>query len=96
MFKNMRIGLRLGLSFAVVISFLILIGATAWWSIAQLQNDLVRATGKAPMNIHKVDSVLLELAAMKNKMDLAHAFSTKGDTNSQRTAKVQCKHHDQV
>jgi methyl-accepting chemotaxis protein len=41
MFKNMRVGLRLGLSFAVVISFFILIGATAWWSIAQLQNDLV-------------------------------------------------------
>lgn len=77
MFKNMRVGLRLGLSFAVVISFFILIGATAWWSIAQLQNDLVRATGKAPMNIHKVDSVLLELAAMKSQMDLAHAFPAK-------------------
>lgn len=82
MFGNMRIGLRLGLAFALVVLLLILVGLTGWWGAERLQHDLQTATGRVSDNIHKIDTMMLATAKMKT----AFAFTYSLPADAQNTA----------
>ncbi|WP_081576756.1 methyl-accepting chemotaxis protein [Acidithiobacillus thiooxidans] len=84
MFGNMRIGLRLGLAFTLIIVLLIIVGATGWWGAGRLQKDLEAATDKVAPNIHKVDSMMLATAKFKT----AFAFSYSLPSQAKQTAQI--------
>ncbi len=84
MFGNMRIGLRLGLAFALIVVLLIIVGATGWWGAGRLQKDLETATGRVSDNIHKVDSMMLATAKLKT----AFAFSYGLPGQAKQTAQT--------
>ncbi len=86
MFANMRIGLRLGLAFALVILLLMLVGATGWWGAGRLQKDLETATGRVSDNIHKIDSMLLATARMKAEFAFSYALPAEAPATAHKMA----------
>ena len=83
MFGNMRIGLRLGLAFALIIVLLIIVGATGWWGAGRLQKDLETATGRVSDNVHKVDSMMLATAKFKTAFAFSYSLPSQAKQTSQ-------------
>ncbi|PKY11185.1 hypothetical protein B1757_05755 [Acidithiobacillus marinus] len=91
MFGNMRIGLRLGLAFALVILLLILVGAAGWWGAGKLQHDLATATGTVSNNFHKIDDMMLATAKIKIAFAYSYGLPGQAKQTSQIIASASAK-----
>ncbi|WP_308389101.1 methyl-accepting chemotaxis protein [Acidithiobacillus sp. AMEEHan] len=88
MFANLRIGVRLSLAFALLIIFLIAVGATGWWGAQRLKGDLNTVTGTVATNVDKINSIMLHVGRMRADFNLAYGLPSQAAQASAQIAQI--------
>ncbi|WP_348550616.1 methyl-accepting chemotaxis protein [Acidithiobacillus sp.] len=88
MFANLRIGLRLGLAFALLIVFLVAVGGIGWWGAQRLNSDLDTVTGPVATNVDKIYSLMLHVARMKAAFNLAYGLPNQATDAARKISTI--------
>ncbi|MEY2342318.1 methyl-accepting chemotaxis protein [Acidithiobacillus sp. IBUN Pt1247-S3] len=88
MFANLRIGLRLGLAFALLIVFLIVVGGIGWWGAQRLHSDLDTVTGPIATNVDKINTMMLHVGRMKADFNLSYGLPNLAPQASSQIARI--------